>query len=256
MEDQRHEQSDMPGLAISTCGLSSEVSTKTSQTNTRPLTWHQFMATLEPSFALLRRMKDDQHRTDTENELTLQNQLDRSWKRIIDLANRVQKSEADKTSLAMQVRELERSLRKAADDKMVLESRLQELEKAQPAKKRKTTDKASPKKGKIQPTTELRRPEDDGKAWSKTQEEWNTMIIEDQRRFSHIGRIEETDDGGVLNDPCTRCKESGKWCLIYTPEARAKYKGGWACSQCRYLNQKCSIVARAKDLTAAAAVSS
>jgi hypothetical protein len=249
------------------------------------------MATLEPSFALLRRMKDDEHRTDTEGELKLQNQLDQFWQRIINLENRVQRSEADKASLEMRVQDLEfdkaslserlfslegesvsrdhlteelaqnaalleQSLRKAADDKMTLENRLQELEKAQPAKKRKTTGGQSPKKDKIQPTTELRRPEDDGKAWSKTQEEWDTMIIDDQRRFSHIGRIEETDDGGVLNDSCTRCKESGMRCLIYTPEARVKYKGGWDCSRCRYLNQKCSIVARAKDLAAAATVTS
>jgi hypothetical protein len=123
------------------------------------------MATLDPSFALIKRMKDDQYRTDTENELKLQNQLDQFWKRITNLEDRVQKSEADKRSLALWVRELElhnrslsdrlhsfkeesvsrdhlaeelaqnaalleRSLRKTADDKMAIEGRLRELEKA------------------------------------------------------------------------------------------------------------------------------
>jgi hypothetical protein len=123
------------------------------------------MATLEPSFALLKRMKDDEHRTDAENELKLQSQLDQFWQRITKLEERVQKSEADKRTLALRVRELEthntslserlfslkeesvsrdhlaeelaqnpalleRSLRKTADHKTATESRLQELEKA------------------------------------------------------------------------------------------------------------------------------
>jgi hypothetical protein len=39
-------------------------------------------------------------------------------------------------------------------------------------------------------------------------------------------------------------------CLVYTSDARIKYKGGWACSQYRFLDKECSIVTRANEMAA------
>jgi hypothetical protein len=68
-----------------------------------------------------------------------------------------------------------------------------------PTKRQHTTTLAtknpSPKKGKKQSKTTYRRPEDVGFYWSKTEAEWAEMSNLDRGRFSHIGRIEETDDG-------------------------------------------------------------
>lgn len=79
------------------------------------------MNLLEPSFALIKRHAADQHRTDTENELKLQNQLQQFWNRIGTLEDRVQRSEAAQKSLESRVQEL-------AGDKASLESRLQMFE--------------------------------------------------------------------------------------------------------------------------------
>jgi hypothetical protein len=65
-------------------------------------------------------------------------------------------------------------------------------------------------------------------------------------RFSHIGRIEETDDGVKTHpgEECLSCKKKGKQCLVYSETAREKYHRageGFGCSACRFNNKQCSI---------------
>jgi hypothetical protein len=104
----------------------------------------------------------------------------------------------------------------------------------------------SPKKGKNQSKTEHRRPEYEGEDWSKSETEWAALSVADRGRFSHIGRIEETDDGVKTHpgEECLSCKKKGKQCLVYSETAREKYHRageGFGCSACRFNNKQCSI---------------
>jgi chaperonin cofactor prefoldin len=72
------------------------------------------MDMLEPSFALLRRLTQEDHRSHTENELKL---------RIEGLELRAQRLEAEKMTLESRLQEL-------TSEKTSLECRLQDIEKA------------------------------------------------------------------------------------------------------------------------------
>lgn len=136
---------------------------------------------------------------------------------------------------------------------------------AAPSKKRKAEDiaaasaaKPSPKKGKTQSTTVLRRPQDSGEYWSKTEDEWEALSIADKRRFSHIGRIEESDEysGSLIKGlQCDRCVQSEENCNVYLYEGRELFKGGRACSLCRFNNKPCSLIAAAKKSQGKAQIS-
>lgn len=55
------------------------------------------------------------------------------------------------------------------------------------------------KKDPLQLRTKLRRPQDSGEQWSISEDRWAEISIDDKRRFSHIGRIEETVDGSEVS---------------------------------------------------------
>jgi hypothetical protein len=76
---------------------------------------------LEPSFALVQRLEQDQQRLAAERELKLQQQLEQLWQRIGILERHAQKSEADKTTL-------ERLLREVVNENLTLLGRIQKLE--------------------------------------------------------------------------------------------------------------------------------
>lgn len=100
---------------------------------------------LEPSFALTRRLQQDQHRVEAENELKLQSQPEQFWQRIGRLEHHVRRSEGDKAmtrlhlqSLAQEKRILQGRVQKLEDDKTDLENRVKELEKDDSATERGT----------------------------------------------------------------------------------------------------------------------
>lgn len=149
--DQSRQQSNMAYQAVDSSGLSSEVGAKVLISHLHELIEAQFMAMLEPSFALAKRYAQDQHRSDTENELKLQNQLPQFWQRIKALESGAQRVEADKVMLESRVQSLEDDkvsrekraredeqekkslevrLQETENDKAALEHRLQEVEKA------------------------------------------------------------------------------------------------------------------------------
>ena len=76
---------------------------------------------LEPSFALVRRHEQDQHRAEAENELKLQKQLEQFWLRIARLETHAQESDPAKAAL-------ECLLQDFRQDKVALQDRVQKLE--------------------------------------------------------------------------------------------------------------------------------
>ena len=96
---QSQQQQGMADVSAYAHGMSQEVSTLISSSDTQPLIRVQFLDMLEPSFALVKRYERDQHRVEAENELKLQNQLNQFWRRINRLEKHVQKSEADRLAL-------------------------------------------------------------------------------------------------------------------------------------------------------------
>lgn len=117
-----------------------------------------------------------------------------------------------------------------------------------PLKRRNTTAAAataarsSPKKGKTQSRAKLRRPEEEGAFFSKTEVQWAAISIADQRRFSHIRRIEELEKGtATSHPPCERCALIDETYNVYDEKGRAAFKGGLSYSQCRFNNKPCSL---------------
>jgi hypothetical protein len=88
----------------------------------------------------------------------------------------------------------------------------------------------------------LRRPTVLEKWYSKTEDEWEKMSEKRKRQWSHIGRIEETEDGGIVR-ACLECEKKSWICKKYTVAAQERLKNGLAhtglgtCSRCR-ANQK------------------
>lgn len=102
-------------------GPSPEVSRSASHSNPHRLIEVQLMRMLEPSYALIRRHEQDQHRVAAENELKLQKQLKRFRLRIERLERHAQKSEPNKATL-------ERVLRDVVQEKSTLMGRVKQLE--------------------------------------------------------------------------------------------------------------------------------
>jgi hypothetical protein len=85
-----------------------------------------------------------------------------------------------------------------------------------------------------------RRPRQLGEYWSHTTEQWATLPLEDKHRWSHIGRIEETDDGERAVRSCNSCMTAGQSCMVYTDAAKSIYDPeGHACTFCRSTYQPC-----------------
>lgn len=67
--------------------------------------------------------------------------------------------------------------------------------------------------------------------------------------LSHVGRIEELDDGVVAPQACDRCREKNWVCRCYSAVARTKYQAagfGYGCARCRFDGKTCSIQVAAR----------
>ena len=79
-----------------------------------------------------------------------------------------------------------------------------------------------------------------------TDEKWKGMGERMKKRWSHVGRIEETDAGMEAPEPCTPCGGHNRTCRVYRDEAVGVYvgtsRGGWrACGNCRANGYECSF---------------
>lgn len=85
--------------------------------------------------------------------------------------------------------------------------------------------------------TVYRKPE------SMSQGDWDRYNGKNQLRYSHIGRIEETDAGIQAPEPCEWCGTDNS-CMVYDETARAQYHSdntGFGCSRCRKGSHICSF---------------
>ncbi|KAK5114055.1 hypothetical protein LTR85_010361 [Meristemomyces frigidus] len=93
----------------------------------------------------------------------------------------------------------------------------------------------------------VRRPTGSGTYYSytTTKAAWAAMDWKRQGVLSHMGRIEETDEGMVATEVCSGCKDNScDKCMIYTEEARLKYfsyRAGFGCAHCRFSGRGCSF---------------
>lgn len=86
----------------------------------------------------------------------------------------------------------------------------------------------------------LRRPLKQGKWYSKSQAAWDDLSHQSKRHHTHVGRIEELDDGSIdKSNPCDRCTANGFECKRYTASAQLKYGTSMNCSRCRSLHMAC-----------------
>lgn len=86
----------------------------------------------------------------------------------------------------------------------------------------------------------LRRPKQLGEYWSYTPAQWATLRVEEKRHWSHVGRIEETDDGERAARSCRSCGSAEQDCMVYTDAAKWIYDPeGHACTFCRSTYQPC-----------------
>ncbi|KAK3704443.1 hypothetical protein LTR37_013866 [Vermiconidia calcicola] len=74
---------------------------------------------------------------------------------------------------------------------------------------------------------------------------------------SHVGRIDETDDGVAAPVACDRCVEDEceSSCHVYTEAARLKYHkkdARFGCSRCTKRDKPCSLTTNAKAAAEAA----
>jgi hypothetical protein len=95
--------------------------------------------------------------------------------------------------------------------------------------------------------SESRCPQAEGKWYSKSLDDFALMSLPQQRKYSHIGRIEETSAGMVATVPCARCIQKNYICKVYTSAAQQAHstgmqQAGSACSRCRYNGAACSPV--------------
>ncbi|EEH06946.1 conserved hypothetical protein [Histoplasma capsulatum G186AR] len=93
------------------------------------------------------------------------------------------------------------------------------------------------------------QPQESGKWWSVSHEEFQCFSPQKQRVWGHIGRIMETELGEQLlgEDRCAACQENGEECWAYSEKGRAQIaKPGDSCSRCRVAARKggCSISKR------------
>jgi hypothetical protein len=85
-----------------------------------------------------------------------------------------------------------------------------------------------------------RRPERLSEYWSCTAEQWATLSLEARHHWSHVGRIEETDDGEPAVRSCNSCMTAEHTCMVYTDAAKSIYDPeGHACTFCRSTYQPC-----------------
>lgn len=100
-------------------------------------------------------------------------------------------------------------------------------------------------------TTEIRRPQHRSKYYSHSTTEvaWLGQKADRQTVLSHVGRIEELDDGVVASQACDRCREKDLICRCYSDVARTKYQAagfGYGCARCRFDGKTCSIQVAAR----------
>lgn len=69
-------------------------------------------------------------------------------------------------------------------------------------------------------------------------EHWDALSYRRQLALSHVGHIEETDDGETAAVPCERCKASNTPCMVYRREQVPHASP--TCSRCRYNTVPCS----------------
>jgi hypothetical protein len=91
------------------------------------------------------------------------------------------------------------------------------------------------------PTRPLpRRPKRLNEYWSCTAEQWAALSLEAKHHWSHVGRIEETDDGERAVRSCNSCMTAEQTCMVYTDAAKWIYDPeGHACTFCRSTHQPC-----------------
>ncbi|KAI7229207.1 hypothetical protein KC330_g7551 [Hortaea werneckii] len=100
-------------------------------------------------------------------------------------------------------------------------------------------------------TTEIRRPQHRNKYYSHSTTEvaWLRQKADRLTVLSHVGRIEELDDGVVAPQACDRCNEKDLICRCYSAVARTKYQAagsGYGCARCRFDVKTCSIQVAAR----------
>jgi len=85
-----------------------------------------------------------------------------------------------------------------------------------------------------------RRPKHVGEYWSCTAQQWADLSLESRHHWSHVGRIEETDDGERAGRSCNSCVIAERVCMVYTDAAKSIYDPeGHACTFCRSTLQAC-----------------
>ncbi|EKG15255.1 hypothetical protein MPH_07589 [Macrophomina phaseolina MS6] len=90
----------------------------------------------------------------------------------------------------------------------------------------------------------LRRPIATGQWWSVTEEEWEDMSEESQKKRSYAGYIMETALGRDAPTPCSACAKEGIMCGVVSEQMVLKMKsknihGG--CVKCFSTQERCSI---------------
>ena len=87
---------------------------------------------------------------------------------------------------------------------------------------------------------QLRRPRHLGEYWSWSAEQWAALSLEDKHHWSHVRRIEETDDGERAARSCNSCASAEQNCMVYTDAAKSIYDPeGHACTFYRSTHQPC-----------------
>jgi hypothetical protein len=86
----------------------------------------------------------------------------------------------------------------------------------------------------------LRRPKHVDEYWSCSPEHWASLSLEAKQHWSHVGRIEETDDGELAGRSCNSCTSAEQTCMVYTDAGKSIYDPeGHACTFCRSTYQPC-----------------
>jgi hypothetical protein len=92
----------------------------------------------------------------------------------------------------------------------------------------------------------LRRPQASDQWYSKTVDQWGDLSAAQKKKYSHIGRIEETSAGVKDQKACAYCTKKRFICRKYRPSVVAagtltsgRSQAGDACSRCRMHGQKC-----------------
>jgi hypothetical protein len=101
---------------------------------------------------------------------------------------------------------------------------------------------------------ESRCPQAEGKWYSKSLDDFALLSLPQQRKYSHIGRIEETSAGMIATVPCARCIQKNYICKVYTSAAQQAHSSGMkqagsACSRCRYNGVACSPVGQGRQVS-------